>query len=120
MNINNKHRMKRCERLAFAVMIAFVFSLYFVSANNINVGAPFVKVTLSEDGSVVKPVSITAQGDDIFYFSVENIKGVSLSSNEAELSSGESFNLELSFNSKDLKPGLYVGGLRIKSSTETT
>ncbi len=117
---DNNYMSNRGAIIYLAVISLLIFlSLNFVSANNINIGASFVKVTLTEDGSVVKPVSITAQGDDIFYFSVENIKGVSLSSNEAELSSGESFNLELSFNSKGLKPGLYVGNLRIKSSTET-
>ena len=118
INKDNKYMNKEVIFLAITILL-IIFSLYFVSAD-ISIGASFVKVTLSEDGTIVKPIVITAQDSDFFYFSIENIQGVSLSSKEAELASGQSFTLELSFNSKDLKPGLYVGNLRIKSSTETT
>lgn len=78
-----------------------------------------IKVNVKEGDSVTKVLSINrGSGQQIFLNSV-NLQGISLSENSFVLEQDKTKNIEVKFDSSGLKPGIYVGSIKISDEKET-
>lgn len=105
------------ERIVFGFLLIFLLS--FVSAasttSTFDLNSLIIKASVTQGDSVTKVLTLSKGiGQDVKLEAV-NLDGVSLSDSDFVLGL-EAKNVLVVFNTKDLKPGVYVGSIKISDS----
>jgi hypothetical protein len=107
---------------------AFLWGIVFVLLATIGGAAQpkfetdnvLVKITLHGGESVDKFVSVRANEKTDFEAEIVGLSGVSLDVSRFGLGNGEQQNLKLTFDSRSIKPGFYIGSLDLRSGRSLT
>lgn len=119
-----------------SVMICFFLACAFlslagVSAQTYKVSSVLLKVSIEEGSSLTRTISISrgmdgevkvdipiSPDEEEFYLEVQHLQGVRLSEDAFLLAPGDSKDVEVSFDSTGLNPGVYVGTIKIIGGKE--
>ncbi len=103
------------------LILLFLFSFVpLVNASSFDVGSLLIKVSLNKGKVASKAITITSQDSGDFEASIVGVKGVSLKESYFSLQSGQTKTLDLTFDSKNLAPGVYVGSVKISSGRDSS
>jgi len=100
---------------SFLMIFLIINGIASVQAKNFEVSSVLVKVSLTEDSSVVKKLTVTSDVGGQFNV-ISNVKGLRLGENNFVLGEGESNTLDLVFDSFGLGGGVYAGSVKVSSS----
>ncbi len=101
---------RRGVLLAVVLGILIVF-MTFVPA--VDTGSVLLKISLHEGDKTEKLISLSSDVGGQFNLNIEGVKGVSLGETDFVLKKGEQKQVSVKFDSGGLKPGVYVGSVRV-------
>lgn len=110
----------------FVVFFVFLFCADFASAaitarvvdETVSVNSLLLRVSLREGQTVTKSLTIGGTNRDAFVLEVVSVPGVGVSESNFVVGSNEKKNVDVFFNTNNLRPGVYVGSLEIIGTTE--
>lgn len=89
------------------------------TTSSFDINSLILKVTVKQGDSLEKVLTVSKGTGENINFEVVSVSGVSLSSNNFLLSKDESKNIIVTFDSKKLEPGVYVGSIKVSDSKNT-
>ncbi len=105
---------------SFFLSLVFVFLLFnfaFV-AGGVDVSSLLLKVSVNEGDSAIKTITISSYEDQDFIIDLLGVKGISLSKSQFSLEQNQKIAIDITFNSSELKAGVYVGSILISGSKD--
>jgi len=98
------------------ILLIFLGASLVLGAGEFSVNSALLKVSLIEGDSTSRSIAISDNEEGDFFIDIVGIEGVSVDESSFSLSSGESKNINVNFDSSDLKPGSHIGSLEVKGN----
>ncbi len=117
--VSKVKREKRVGLLFLGVLLILILFKAVSAAPSFDVNTLLLKVTLPQGESVTKTISLSTTTGGEFSLESLGVQGIDFSEERFELNQGESKIIELFFNSSALKPGIYVGSVKISDAADT-
>ncbi len=110
----------------FLIIVLFFIIVFIYNQNNkkedVDLDVLFIKTAIVENGEALNTIKVKNSGLDIKEFSLSTSEGItdllSIEESNFELAPNEEKSLKIFFKSKNRKPGIYIGNLKISFNKE--